>query len=197
MHRIADNSGAVVLGVDVARFGDDSTVIVTRKGLQVEEIEKRQGLSTTEVTSWVANKIKTIKADGTIIDTIGLGAGVYDQLNNQGFYCVEGNFGLSADDTNTFINKRAECYFRLSQSVKKGIIGLPQDDELIEELVNITFIYTENGKIKITPKEKIKEELGRSPDKADALALTYFTTIHKELDSENYDDDYYSPPNLF
>jgi len=197
MHRHADDSGVVVLGVDVARFGDDSSVIVTRTGLQVQTIEQRKGLSTTEVASWVASKIRDVEADGTIIDTIGLGAGVYDQLTNQGYYCVEGNFGLSPDDTNTFINKRAESYYRLSDSIKKGLIGLPQDNELIEELVNITFMYTENGKIKITPKDKIKEELGRSPDKADALALTYFTTIHKEISYSPDYDDYSPPPNLY
>jgi len=195
MSRNGDPSGAITLGVDVARFGDDSSVVVVRSGQQVISIEKRQGLSTTEVATWVANKSTKLKADGIIIDTIGVGAGVYDQLTNQGYYCVEGNFGFTADDNNTYANKRAESYFKLAQAVKQGL-AIPQDDELVEELVNVTYIYTETGKVRITPKDKIKEELGRSPDKADALALTYFTNIHKDTIELDY-DDYYSPPNLY
>jgi len=188
MNRNADTSGSTILGVDVARFGDDSTVIVTRQGLQVTDIEMRQQLSTTETASWVANKTNSIQSDGTIIDTIGVGAGVYDQLTQQGFYCIEGNFGYAADDKNRFINKRAECYFRLSEALKKGL-ALPQDDALVEELVSVTYEYNEAGKIKITSKDKIKENLGRSPDKADALALTFFTTVHKQYTtSQAYDD---------
>jgi hypothetical protein len=115
---------------------------------------------------------------------------------NQGFYCVEGNFGYQADDNNTYINKRAECYFKLSQMIKQGM-ALPMDESLMEELVSITYEYTETGKVKITPKDKIKEELGRSPDRADAIALTFFTHIHKDVDTDRYYEDDYVAPNLY
>lgn len=191
MSRTGDISGATVVSVDVARFGDDTSCLVVRKGLSIELIETRQGLNTTEVASWVANRYLEAKADGIIIDTIGVGAGVYDQLTNQGYYCIDGNFGFAADDNNTYINKRAECYFRLSHHIKYGL-ALPKDEGLTEELVNITFEYTETGKVKITPKDKIKEEIGRSPDKADALALSFFTTVYKEpsYDNSYYEEDY-------
>lgn len=196
MNRTADDSGAIVIGVDVARFGDDSSCLVVRRGMSIDRIETRQGLKTTEVSTWVANTFNKINADGIIIDTIGVGAGVFDQLTNQGFYCVEGNFGYQADDNNTYINKRAECYFKLSQMIKQGM-ALPRDESLMEELVSITYEYTETGKVKITPKDKIKEELGRSPDRADAIALTFFTHIHKDIDIDRYYEDNYVAPNLY
>lgn len=194
MNRNGDTSGAKVLGVDVARFGDDSSVHVLREGLYVHPIETREKQATTETTGWTAAKIHNEKVDGTIIDTIGVGAGVFDQLTMQGFYCVDGNFGMTADDNDTFMNKRAESYFRLRDALNRGL-SLPRDEELLEELVSITYRYTETGKIRITPKDKIKEELGRSPDKADALALTFFTHIHKQHDAGVY-DEYYIAPNL-
>lgn len=193
MNRHGDTSGATILGVDVARFGTDSSVHCVRQGLQVHKFDLREKQSTVETSNWTAFKFNKIKADGAIIDTIGIGAGVFDQMVHQGFYCVDGNFGFMADQNDTYINKRAECYFRLKESLGRGL-ALPYDEELLEELLAVSYVFTETGKIKLQSKDKIKEELGRSPDKADALALTFFTTMHKQS-TESYDDNY-SVPNL-
>lgn len=200
-NRLADTSGAVILAVDVARFGSDTSVHCVREGLQFEPFDQRAKLDTTEVSSWTAYKFNKVQADAAIIDTIGIGAGVFDQMKKQGFYVVDGNFASAADDPNTYLNKRAECYFRLKEAI--GIIGLPTDEELVEELLAINFSYTESGKIKIESKESIKEELGRSPDKADSAALTFFTTVHTYKDFAKgseydgyYGDDYYEPNNI-
>jgi len=197
MNRHADRSGAVVLGVDVARFGSDSSVHCVREGLQVHPFDMREKQSTVQTTNWTSYKYNKVKADGAIIDTIGIGAGVFDQMNSQGFYCIDGNFGFMADNNDQYINKRAECYFRLSEAIERGL-ALPDDTELQEELLAISYLYTETGKIKLQSKDKIKEELGRSPDKADALALTFFTTIYKDENSstDSYFDDNFSIPNV-
>lgn len=197
MNRHGDTSGATVLGVDVARFGTDSSVHCVREGLQVHKFDMRAKQSTVETSNWTAFKYNKVKADGAIIDTIGVGAGVYDNMMNQGFYCVDGNFGAMADDNDRYSNKRAECYFRLKEALERGL-ALPQDDELMEELLAISYFYRETGKAQIIPKDKIKEELGRSPDKADALALTFFTTIHKDTkpDTDSYFEDNFKIPNL-
>lgn len=192
MNRNGDPSGAKVLGVDVARFGDDKSAHVIREGLYVHPIETRSKQLLTETTGWTANVIVKEHIDGTIIDTIGMGMSIHDHLMMQGFYCVDGNFGMNADDKETYINKRAESYFRLRDAIDRGL-SLPRDEELLEELVSITYQYTETGKIKITPKDKIKEELGRSPDKADALALTFFAHIHKQHNADSFNDEYIAP----
>lgn len=168
--------GVTVYGLDVARFGGDKTMLAVRRGLVITELLERTKLSTTEVSSWVANKIITDNVDGIVIDTVGVGAGVYDQLVSQGIgNCFEGNAGMKADMDN-FFNKRAEMYWKLKKALENGL-KLPKDDDLMEELVSVTYTFTDKGQMKLDSKDKIKEQLGRSPDKADAIALTYFTTI--------------------
>lgn len=181
MDRVGDKTGAKIFGVDVARFGDDSSMLSQRHGLQVLPFQERTKLSTIEVSNWIMNEHTKAKADGCVVDTIGVGAGVFDQLQNRGVYVTDGNFGMKADDPETYMNKRAECYFRLKESLDRGL-ALPRDDGLVEELLSINYSFTETGKIKIQPKDQIKEELGRSPDKADALALTFFTTFYVNQD---------------
>ena len=67
-------------------------------------------------------------------------------------------------------------YFKLREAIKRGA-SIPNDDELIEELLSIEYQFTESGKIKIKAKDQIKEDLGRSPDKADAFALLFFRDV--------------------
>lgn len=192
MNRNGDDSGATTLGVDVARYGNDSSVIVVRKGLYVKKILQKEQLSITEVADWASAQYAINRTDGCIVDTIGLGAGVHDILINQGLFSVDGNFGMSAADNDTYINKRAESYFRLADAIKRGM-SLPKDDELMEELLSIEYSFNESGKARIEPKEKLKERLGRSPDKADALALTFFTTIHTQAIDIGYQDNFTAP----
>ena len=168
-------AGAFVYGLDVARFGDDATVLCKRKGLVVTDISLQNGKSTTEVAGYLAFSMREDNPDGVIIDTIGVGAGVFDQLVSQGYDCIEGNAAAKAND-DRFLNKRAEMYYGLKSAMKSGL-KLPKDDELLEELMSITYEYTPHGKIKITAKDEIKEHLGRSPDRSDAVALTYYTPI--------------------
>lgn len=175
--RKADASGSVVMSVDVARYGVDSTIIALKRGMQLSLLDKLEQCSTTEVASKVAYHNNQIGAQGIVVDTIGVGAGVFDQLKPiAGARLIDGNAGFAADDTNTYINKRAEMYFKLSDAIKRGA-SIPNDDELIEELLSIEYQFTESGKIKIKSKDQIKEDLGRSPDKADAFALLFFRNV--------------------
>jgi len=183
MNRNGDDSGSTVIGCDVARYGDDSTVLVVRSGLWVKSILKRNKLAITETADWTNHIANITEADAVIVDTIGIGAGVHDILVRKGVFSVDGNFGMKPTDTNTYTNKRAESYFKLSNAIKRGL-SLPKDDDLLEELLAIEYVFNESGKVRIEPKDKIKEKLGRSPDKADALALTYFTDVFNSKSSE-------------
>lgn len=175
--RHADASGSVVMAVDVARYGNDSTIIALKRGMQLSLLDKLENCSTTEVASKVAYHNNQIGVQGIVVDTIGVGAGVYDQLKPiAGSRLIDGNVGFAADDTNTYLNKRAEMYFKLRDAIKRGA-SIPDDDELIEELLAIEYQFTESGKIKIKSKDQIKEDLGRSPDKADAFGLLFFRNI--------------------
>ena len=102
---------------------------------------------------------------------------------------------MKPSDDKTYVNKRAESYFRLSQAFKRGL-SVPDNPQLMEELLAISYEFGENGKVKIISKDKIKEELGRSPDLADALALTYFTDVMSSGSREIVDYATVAP-NLF
>jgi phage terminase large subunit len=183
------DSGVKVYGLDVARYGDDSTVFCERNGLVVEPLKVKTKQSTVEIASWITYEYNQSTPDAVVVDTVGLGAGVYDQLATAGVYSIDGNAGMKADDDRYF-NKRSEMYFNLKEAIKKGL-KLPKDDGLLEELMSITYTFNEKGQMRLESKDKIKETLGRSPDKSDAVALTFFTTIiPKQMEEQFYSTSY-------
>ena len=170
-----------IMGVDVARFGDDSTIITHRKGLACYPQIKLHGLNTMEVASAVASHYWRIKPDAIIVDAGAMGAGVIDRLRQMGMPNVmEVNFGGSAIDSNRYANIRAEMYFKILAWLKAGGC-IPNDTDLKSELTVTEYKYTQAGKIILMPKEQIKELTGRSPDKADSLALTFAIPISKPI----------------
>lgn len=172
--------GAIsVMGVDVARFGDDDTVITHRQGLCCHPQIKLHGLSTMEVASAVAAHYWKIKPDAIIVDAGAMGAGVIDRLRQMGMPNVfEINFGGSAIDSDRYANLRAEIYFKTLEWLKAGG-AIPNDTDLKSELTVTEYKYTSAGKIILQPKEHIKELTGRSPDRADSLALTFAVPVNK------------------
>jgi hypothetical protein len=168
---------------------DDSTVFCERNGLVVEPLKVKTKQSTVEIASWITYEYNQSTPDAVVVDTVGLGAGVYDQLATAGVYSIDGNAGMKADDDRYF-NKRSEMYFNLKEAIKKGL-KLPKDDGLLEELMSITYTFNEKGQMRLESKDKIKETLGRSPDKSDAVALTFFTTIiPKQMEEQFYSTSY-------
>ena len=172
--------GAIsVMGVDVARFGDDDTVITHRQGLCCHPQIKLHGLNTMEVASAVAAHYWKIKPDAIIVDAGAMGAGVIDRLRQMGMPNVfEINFGGSAIDSDRYANIRAEIYFKTLEWLKAGG-AIPNDTDLKSELTVTEYKYTSAGKIILQPKEYIKELTGRSPDRADSLALTFAVPVNK------------------
>lgn len=159
------------IGVDVARFGDDMSVLFPRQGLKTFNIVELSGYRTTEIADRVINsKIKWGSELEFVDGTGGYGGGVCDSMVVRGYNPIEVNFSGKATDSRYF-NRRAEMYFRLAEWVK-GRGQLPEDEKLRKELCATTYT-SKNGKIILSPKELIKENLGFSPDRSDALALTF------------------------
>ena len=168
-----------IMGVDVARFGDDDTIITHRKGLACYPQIKLHGLNTMEVASAVASHYWRIKPDAIIVDAGAMGAGVIDRLRQMGMPNVmEVNFGGAAIDSTRYANIRAEMYFKILAWLKGGGC-IPNDTDLKSELTVTEYKYTTAGKILLQPKEQIKELTGRSPDRADSLALTFAVPVSK------------------
>lgn len=159
------------LGVDVARFGDDRTVIFPRQGLAAFRPVEMRGARTTEIAARVAAAKMKWGSELEFIDgTGGWGMGVVDNLVAAGYAPQDIQFHGKATDAR-YLNKRAEMWFKMAEWVKKGG-ALPPLPELGRELTAPTYTFV-NGKFQLEHKDQIKSRLGFSPDLADALCLTF------------------------
>lgn len=177
-HKVSEKTeGILRLGVDVARSGEDESVFVLRDNLGVRQIISRQGLNTMEVTGIVVSLIKEHKlsCENVFVDDTGIGAGVTDRLHEQGFPITPVILGSSSRDSTYFYNSRAEVFWKLRESIlnKKQQFCIGEDKQLLKDLLEINYTFSSSGAIKIEKKEYIKGRLGGSPDRADALALTF------------------------
>lgn len=167
----------VVVGVDVARFGDDRTAITVRQGLWVPHHKWFSGLSTMDVADRVMNVIREFKPHATFIDVGAMGAGVIDRLRQLRFPCSEVSFAGSALDSERYANIRAEMYFKAKEWCGAGG-ALPNIPELKNELSVVEYRFTKSGKIILEPKADIKERTGSSPDLADSFVLTFARPVY-------------------
>lgn len=175
-------------GLDVARFGRDKTVYMLRKGNRIVKIEMTQQLDNMEAAGWCSKMLDDDEPEVLNIDVIGIGSGVYDRLNELGYNVEPINAAESPSEENKekFYNKRAEMFWNLRDMFKpdkqgRSQVSIPNDNELVKELSQIQYKYSSDKKIKIEDKEEMKKRLGRSPDKADALALTFYKNEDEAL----------------
>lgn len=160
------------IGVDVARFGDDKTVLFPRQGRAAfNPVELRNARTEDIAGRLMAAKAKFGSELELIDDTGGYAAGVIDACRLGGVHLSPVNFAGKADDPR-FYNKRAEMHWRAAEWVKSGG-ALPNNPELAREAVAPMFWY-HSGRLQITEKDQIKAQLqGHSPDLWDAFALTF------------------------
>jgi len=159
------------IGVDVARFGDDRTILFPRQGLVAFTPVEMRGARSNEVAARLAAaKIKWGSELEFVDDTGGYGGGVIDSALQGGLSPIPVNFSGKAIDPR-YYNKRSEMWFLMADWVKRGGV-LPNREGLVKELCAVTYRF-ENGKFRVEEKDKIKQNLKFSPDEADALALTF------------------------
>lgn len=159
------------LGIDVARFGDDRTVIAPRQGVVMFPPIVLRKLRTDFITAQVLNLKRSFESEVDFIDDTGhWGHGVVDGLLSSGQGAQAIIFSDPAIDPRYF-NRRTEMWFALADWIKsRG--ALPDLPELIPELTQPMYGF-KSGKILLEEKDQIKKRLGRSPDLADAMALTF------------------------
>lgn len=159
------------LGIDVARFGDDRTVIFPRQGLAAfTPIEMRNARSNDVAARVAAAKVKWGSEMEFVDGTGGYGSGVIDFLFQAGHTPQEIHFSGKAIDSRYF-NKRSEMWFEMAEWIKRGG-ALPNIPSLLKELTAPTYTF-QNGKFRVEEKDQIKKRLQFSPDMADALGLTF------------------------
>lgn len=172
--------GIVHFGGDIARFGSDSTIAVIRKGAKITLIEKMQKQDTMQTVGAFRRIIDEEKPQAIRIDVIGVGAGVVDKLNEDE-YNVDGiNVASSAVDSEKFSNVRAEMFWGLRERFLKDDISIPDDGELVKQLSEIRYSFNSRGQVVIEGKEKMKRRGLKSPDKADAIALAFYSVKKDE-----------------
>ena len=162
----------LIIGVDVARFGDDQSVICFRRGRDAMTIpwRKYRGLDTMQLAARVAEVVAEFQPDAVFVDGGGVGGGVVDRLRQLAFNCVDVNFGAKADDAR-YLNKRAEMWGRMKEWLVGG--SIPKDRDLRDDLIGVEYGYTVTNQIQLEKKEDMKKRGLASSDCGDALAVTF------------------------
>lgn len=160
-------------GLDVARFGDDRTVLVKRRGNVVEQPVAWNGADLMETVGRVVAEARIDKPAIIMVDSIGLGAGVADRLRELGFNVRDVNVSETAAMNPNAAKLRDELWLSVRDWLAQRACHLPKHDELRQELVAPTYTFLSNGKLKVESKGELKKRGMRSPDIADALCLTF------------------------
>lgn len=159
------------LGCDIARFGDDRSVIFPRQGLHAKKPIILRQADTVAIAGRILLAIRNWNSELELIDDTGhWGHGVYDNLKTTGRSPLAIQFHAPALDPR-YKNRRAEMWLTMVDWIKHGGC-LPFIPELVEELTIPTYTFS-MGQFLLEDKDMIKARLGRSPDLADALALTF------------------------
>lgn len=165
---------AKVLGVDVARHGDDQSVITKRKGKKVYPQLKLRVPDTMKLAEIVATEIEDWQPDYVLIDATGIGWAVVDRLNQLGYSkkVIPVQVGEAAADDRKYFNKRAECWGRMREWLIDGG-SIPDDPELETDLTGPQYAMDKNGRFQLEKKDEMKKRGLSSPDMGDSLAMTF------------------------
>ena len=166
-----DMTAPIVIGVDPARGGNDSTVIAVRQGRDLIAVKRYRGEDTMETVGRVIDAIEEFKPALTVIDEGGLGYGVLDRLNEQRYKVRGVNFGWKSKNPVTWLNKRAELWGAMRDWLKTA--SIPNDRSLKADLVGPSMKINSSGAIQLEGKKEMKSRGLASPDSADALAVTF------------------------
>jgi len=174
-----DETAPVIIGVDPARFGSDSTVLAIRQGRDLVKVLRYRGDDTMTVVGHVIEAIEEFKPDAVFVDEGGLGAGVVDRLKEQRYKIKGVNFGWKSSKSAMYQNKRAEMWGAMRDWLRSA--SVPRDRYLKADLVSPTMKPNSYGAIGLESKKDMKARGLASPDAADALALTFaFPVAHRE-----------------
>ena len=169
--------GEVTWGLDVARFGSDSSVLCKRKVNVVTDLTRWRNLDLMQLTGAVVAQYEGTdfkeRPSEILVDSIGLGAGVVDRLRELGLPARGINVSESPALGQTYLNLRAELWHKAKAWLEKRDCKLPNNEDLIAELATVRYQFTSNGKIKIESKDDIRRRGMKSPDMADAFVLTF------------------------
>ncbi len=185
-----DRNAGLIMAVDVARFGNDSSVIRFRRGRDGRTIPPKRfkGLPLTKLASLCMAEADIHRPDAIVIESTGVGAGVVDIMRDRGYRITEVHPGAAAERNDLYINRRAEYWSIMRDWLfEEGCID--DSPELFSELTTIQYTLDRHEqRVKLEPKEEMKKRGLTSPDDADTLALTFAVKVarrDRNLDVHN------------
>lgn len=172
--------GPVMMGIDVARFGNDKTCFTFRQGRVLLRQIVVGKLDTVDVYGRAKDEIRAMLGDvqQIAVDTIGIGSGVADMLRRDfGDMVVDVNSALRVDDGENY-NLRARMWRDMREWLKAGA-SIPNDNDLVTDLTALQYSY-KGGVLLIEAKDDAKKRGIKSPDRADSLALTFAYPVKRD-----------------
>lgn len=161
------------LGIDPAGMGHDRTCMTPRYGGRVDTAKIINNVRSAQIMDEI-EEFATLQDPAILfMDTNGVGTFLFPVIQKKFMNCRSIVSQGEARDKSRFANKRAELYWTMREAFENGLLSIPNDSELIEELACIKWKRNDKGLIQIEPKDDIKRRLRRSPDKADSLSLTF------------------------
>jgi len=173
MERKIEDDGQEEVGVDVARMGNDRTVLWKRKGLKTKDTRVLNHKRTTEVCDAIEQFVDFNKEITIKIDDTGVGGGVTDEMMKRGYTVVAINFGAEPRDKDKYPNWISEAWFYMAEIMDEA--ELPMNSDLLMELTSRAWKQDTKGKRRVESKIEYKKRGFRSPDLADACIICYAT----------------------
>ena len=174
--KIYASESPLVIGIDIARFGDDKTVLCFRKGRWCFKFDVLAKQDIVSIADYCQGIIMEYQPHRLFLDAGNVGGGVYDILASRGYQQILRaiNFGGRAIMENRYANRRAEMWDNARAWLNGDLpVQLPPDEELLADLCSVNKKYDTKGRLLLESKDEVKKRLGRSPDKADAFVLTF------------------------
>lgn len=201
--------GPLIIGLDPARFGDDSSAMVARRGPKAWMVDRKAKWDTMQVAGWAKNVIDQQKPARMFIDVGGLGAGIYDRLVEQGYgpaprgkgIVSAVNFGSAPIQPARYdekgqemgggpANRRAEMWMASKEWLESPSgADIPDDDRLQADACGPSYRYDSSSRVILESKEQMRARNVASPDAWDALALTFAEPVapKREAASLNFE----------
>lgn len=164
--------GPKIMGFDPAEYGSDSSSVMIRQGRVARRVGKWQGLGPMESVGKLGLLIDQHKPDVVYVDATN-SAGVSDRLKELGYPAVRIHFGEGSVDDKLYVNRRDELWGDMLEWLRDKPASIDDDDDLGAQLTSVQYGYDSKRRIKLEPKEQMFKRGLKSPDDADALALTF------------------------
>lgn len=165
-----------VLSVDVARFGDDSSVIIDRQGPKLHSIDTYHGVDTAILSNYIVQKFQKGRYSSIFVDGIGVGSGVVDQLKRFQMPVVDVVVSQKSTDPAQYFDMRAQVYGETKKWLETA--DLPNDLEMRKQMLAIYYSYNKKLQQFMESKKDMKKREGYSPDIIDAIAYSHANAVY-------------------